>query len=125
MIEVAKTDKAPAAIDPYNQALKYGNLLFTSGQIPLDPESSNIVGDNISSQAKQVLDNLSTVLDAGGAKLEQVIKTTCYLNDMNDFSDFNELYKLYFNLHHPARSCVAAKQLPLGVLIEIEAIAVI
>lgn len=125
MIEVVKTDKAPAAIGPYNQALKYGNLLFTSGQIPLDPESGKIVGDNISAQAKQVLDNLSAVLDAGGAKLEQVIKTTCYLNDMNDFSDFNEVYKLYFNPHHPARSCVAVKQLPLGVLIEIEAIAAI
>ena len=115
MIEIVKTDKAPAAIGPYNQALKYGNLLFTSGQIPLDPESGKIVGDNISSQAKQVLDNLSAVLDAGGSDLEQVIKTTCFLHDMGDFSDFNEVYKLYFNSHHPSRSCVAVKQLPLGV----------
>ena len=92
MIEVVRTDKAPAAIGPYNQALKYGNMLFTSGQITLGPVSGDIIGKDIKSQSEQVLDNLMAVLEAGGAKIDQVVKTTCFLNDMQDFSDFNDVY---------------------------------
>jgi len=120
-----QTDSAPAAIGPYSQAIRYGNLLFTSGQIPLDPQSGEIVGDDISSQARQVLENLSAVLEAGGAGLEQVVKTTCFLDNMDDFAAFNEVYQRYFKDRPPARSCVAVDRLPKNVLVEIEAIAAV
>jgi 2-iminobutanoate/2-iminopropanoate deaminase len=123
--QIITTDKAPAAIGPYSQAVKNGHLLVTSGQIALDPESGEIVGKEISSQARQVMENLKAVLAAGGATLDMVIKTTCFLNDMNDFAAFNEVYQEYFTDNAPARSCIAVERLPRDVLIEVEAMAII
>ncbi len=123
--EIINTSNAPAAIGPYSQAVKKGHLLITSGQIPLDPESGEVVGDDIQTQTERVLQNLKAVLEAGGAALDNVIKTTCFLNDMNDFVPFNEVYQKYFEGDAPARSCVAVERLPKDVLVEIEAIAVI
>ncbi len=120
-----QTDRAPAAIGPYSQAIRHGNMIFTAGQIPLNPQTGEIVGDDITTQTRQVLDNLSAVLEAGGAKLEQVVKTTCFLNDMKDFAAFNEVYQLYLGTTAPARSCVAVERLPKDVLVEIEALAIL
>lgn len=120
-----QTDRAPAAIGPYSQAIRHGNMIFTAGQIPLNPQTGEIVGDDITTQTRQVLDNLSAVLEAGGAKLEQVVKTTCFLNDMDDFAAFNEVYQLYLGTTAPARSCVAVERLPKDVLVEIEALAIL
>ena len=116
-MEKIHTEKAPAAIGPYSQAMKQGGLVFTSGQIPLDPATGAVVGEDITAQAKQVLENLKAALDT-------VLKTTCFLADMADFAPFNELYAAYFT-GCPARSCVAVKQLPKGVLVEVEAIAAV
>ena len=116
------TDKAPKAIGPYSQAIKSGNLIFTSGQIPLDPVSGEIVGSDIQSQATQVLKNLSAVLEEGGSSLDLIVKTTCFLADMGDFIKFNEVYSSFIK-NAPARSCVAVKTLPKNVLCEVEAIA--
>ena len=115
------TDKAPAAIGPYSQAIITGNLLFTSGQIPVDPVSGSIP-DGIAAQANQSCKNVGAVLQAAGSDYAKVIKTTCFLADMADFPEFNKIYETYF-ISRPARSCVAAKALPKGVLCEIEAIA--
>jgi len=123
-MEKIHTEKAPAAIGPYSQAMKQGGLVFTSGQIPLDPATGAVVGEDITAQAKQVLENLKAVLEASGAALDTVLKTTCFLADMADFAPFNELYAAYFT-GCPARSCVAVKQLPKGVLVEVEAIAAV
>ena len=123
MKETIHTDKAPAAIGPYSQAVKSGNLLITSGQIPLDPVSGQVVDGDISIQTTRAMDNLVEVLAAGGATLDHVIKTTCFLNDMNDFTEFNEVYQTYFKGDAPARSCVAVDRLPKDVLVEVEAIA--
>ena len=117
------TDKAPRAIGPYSQAKRVGNLVFTSGQIPLDPETGLVVGEDIRSQADMACKNLSEVLLAAGSSLDEVVKTTCFLRDMKDFAEFNEVYSRYFTTA-PARSCVAVRELPKGVLVEIEAIAV-
>lgn len=125
MKNIIQTDIAPAAIGPYSQAVRCKNLLFTSGQIPLDPLTGEIAGDDIATQTRQVLDNLSAVLEAGGADLSHVVKTTCFLNDMNDFSAFNEVYRGYFEGDAPARSCVAVDRLPKDVLVEVEALAII
>ena len=116
------TDKAPKAIGPYSQGMIVGNLVFTSGQIPLDPKSGEIVGANIKEQAEQVLKNLSEVLCEAGSSLDNIVKTTCFLSDMSDFSAFNEVYAKYI-VNAPARSCVAVKTLPKNVLCEVEAIA--
>ena len=116
------TEKAPAAIGPYSQGMKVGNLVFTSGQIPVFPETGVIAGDTIVEQAEQSCKNVGAVLEAGGASFAQVVKTTCFLADMADFPTFNAIYEKYF-VSCPARSCVAAKSLPKGVLCEIEAIA--
>lgn len=116
------TDKAPAAIGPYSQAMVVGNLVYTSGQIPINPASGNIEATDITSQTEQVLKNLSAVLEAAGAHTDSVIKTTCFLADMADFAAFNEVYAKYFP-SCPARSCVAVKALPKGSLVEVEAIA--
>ena len=116
------TDKAPKAIGPYSQAIKSGNLIFTSGQIPLDPTTGEIVGNSIEEQATQVLKNLSAVLEEGGSSLDLIVKTTCFLADMGDFVKFNEIYSSYIK-NAPARSCVAVKTLPKNVLCEVEAIA--
>ena len=115
---------APAAIGPYSQAKVQGNLIFTSGQIPLDPASGNVVEGGIDEQTLQTIKNLGAVLEEGGAGFGSVIKTTCFLSDMADFAAFNAIYEQFF-VNKPARSCVAVKALPKGVLVEIEAIAVV
>lgn len=116
------TENAPAAIGPYSQAVCVGNMLFTSGQIPINPASGEVETVTIEEQTEQVCKNLSAVLDAAGTSLGNVIKTTCFLQDMADFAKFNEVYAKYFT-EKPARSCVAVKALPKGVLVEVECIA--
>ena len=116
------TENAPAAIGPYSQAIVLGDILFTSGQIPLDPESGVMVGRNITEQAERVMKNLTAVLTAAGTSFDNVVKTTCFLADMADFADFNAVYAKYFT-SCPARSCVAVKTLPKGALVEVEVIA--
>ena len=116
------TDKAPAAIGPYSQAMTIGNLVYTSGQIPINPASGEIEAKDIEGQTEQVCKNLDAVLTEAGASLTSVIKTTCFLADMTDFAAFNSVYAKYFTAC-PARSCVAVKALPKGSLVEIEAIA--
>ena len=116
------TEKAPAAIGPYSQAITHGGFIFTSGQIPLDPSSGKVVEGDISIQAEQVMKNLGEVLKAGGSSYELAVKTTCFLADMSDFAAFNAVYGKYFT-GKPARSCVAVKQLPKDVLCEVEVIA--
>lgn len=116
------TKLAPAAIGPYSQAITTGNLLFTSGQIPLDPATGSIVGDTIETQAEQVMHNVEAILAANGVGFEKVVKTTCFLADMGDFAVFNEIYGRYFT-GKPARSCVAVKTLPKNLLCEVEVIA--
>ena len=118
-----ETSKAPVAIGPYSQGMVSGKLVFTSGQIPLDPATGAIVGDTIEEQSEQALKNLQAVLEAGGAALGTVVKTTCFLSDMADFAAFNAVYAKFFTGDCPARSCVAVKTLPKGVKVEVEAIA--
>ena len=118
------TDMAPAAIGPYSQAIVTGNLVFTSGQIPLDPETGVLVGKDIREQTERVCKNLSAVLTAAGSSLEKAVKTVCYLSNMEDFAAFNEVYATFFT-GKPARSCVAVKTLPKNVLCEVEVIAAI
>ncbi len=122
MIEKITTNKAPAAIGPYSQAIKVGNLLFTSGQIPINPESGNVEATDIKGQTEQVMKNLGEVLKAAGSSYEKTVKTTCFLADIADFAAFNEVYSKYFT-EKPARSCVAVKALPKAVLVEVELIA--
>ena len=117
-----QTNNAPSAIGPYSQAVVAGNLVFTSGQIPLNPETGVIEGENITQQTHRVCKNLEAVLVASGSSLENVVKTTCFLADMSDFTAFNEVYAQYFT-EKPARSCVAVKELPKGALVEVEAVA--
>ena len=116
------TEKAPAAVSPYSQAMMYGDILFTSGQIGLDPATGAFAGDDVVTQAKQVCENLKAVLAAADMTFENVIKTTCFLAEIADFAAFNAVYAEYF-VSMPARSCVAAKELPKGALCEIEVIA--
>ena len=116
------TDMAPAAIGPYSQAIVTGNLVFTSGQIALDPETGVLVGKDIREQTERVCKNLSAVLTAAGSSLEKAVKTVCYLSNMEDFAAFNEVYATFFT-GKPARSCVAVKTLPKGALVEVEVIA--
>ena len=122
MIKKISTDRAPAAIGPYSQAIVHGDLVFTSGQIPLDPVTGNVVSGGIAEQTEQVMCNLSAVLEAAGSSLEKAVKTTCFLSDMNDFATFNQVYARYL-VGNPARSCVAVKTLPKGVLVEVEVVA--
>ena len=117
-----QTNNAPSAIGPYSQAVVAGNLVFTSGQIPLNPETGVIEGENITQQTHRVCKNLEAVLVAAGSSLKNVVKTTCFLADMADFTAFNEVYAQYFT-EKPARSCVAVKELPKGALVEVEAVA--
>jgi 2-iminobutanoate/2-iminopropanoate deaminase len=117
-----QTSTAPAAIGPYSQGFVSGNLIFTSGQIPLYPESGEVAGTTVAEQTGQVIKNLAAVLEAGGSSLSRVVKTTCFLADMNDFAAFNEVYAKYFT-GKPARSTVAVRQLPKNVLVEIEVVA--
>lgn len=118
------TDNAPAAVGPYSQAIAAGGMLYTSGQIALDPATGEIVGDDVKAQAEQVMKNLAAVLVEAGTSQENVIKTTCFLKDMGDFGAFNEVYGAFFT-EKPARSCVAVKTLPKDVLCEVEVIAVL
>ena len=120
---IIATEKAPAAIGPYVQATKLGDLVFTSGQIPLIPETMQLVTGDIKVQAEQSLRNLKAILEAAGASTDTVIKTTCFLKDMNDFAAFNEVYATFFTNNAPARSCVEVARLPKDVLVEVEAIA--
>ena len=123
-IKKISTTDAPAAIGPYSQAVAVGNLLYTSGQIPIDPKTSLMVDGDISAQAERIMKNLAGVLKAAGTDFENVIKTTCFLADMADFAAFNAVYEKYF-ISRPARSCVAVKTLPKGALAEVELIALI
>ncbi|RBW41576.1 regulator [Psychromonas sp. B3M02] len=120
---IINTEKAPAAIGPYSQANQLGNLVFTSGQIPLDPVSMEVVAGGVAEQAEQVMKNLMAVLEEAGASASTVIKTTCFIKDMNDFVAFNEVYAKYFAELAPARSCVEVARLPKDVLVEVEAVA--
>ena len=122
MANKISTNNAPAAIGPYSQAIVVGNLVFTSGQIPINPVSGNIEAEGIAAQTEQVMKNLGAVLEAAGSSYEKAIKTTCFLADMADFAAFNEVYGRYFT-EKPARSCVAVKTLPKNVLVEVEVIA--
>jgi 2-iminobutanoate/2-iminopropanoate deaminase len=122
-LEVISTDKAPAAIGPYSQAVKCGSMLFCSGQIPLDPATGETVAGDISRQAEQVMSNIAAVLTEAGIGFDDVVKTTIYLVDMADFAVVNEVYGRCFQNHKPARSTVAVKSLPRGVQLEIEVIA--
>lgn len=121
-MKVVATNNAPAAIGPYSQAMILNDVLFTSGQIPLNPATGEIEGSDIQAQAEQVMKNLGAVLEAAGTNFENVVKTTCFLADMKDFAVFNEVYAKYF-VNKPARSCVAVKTLPKNVLCEVEVIA--
>ena len=121
-MEKIYTKNAPDAIGPYSQAMKVGNLVFTSGQIAINPASGAVEADDIKGQTEQVCKNLCAVLEAAGTSIEKAVKTTCFLSDMADFAAFNEVYGKYFT-NKPARSCVAAKQLPKNVLVEVEVIA--
>lgn len=116
------TENAPAAIGPYSQAIVCGDMLFTSGQIPINPASGNVEAEGITAQTEQVMQNLGAVLAAAGTSFENAVKTTCFLADMGDFAAFNEVYARYFT-EKPARSCVAVKTLPKNVLVEVEVIA--
>ncbi|MGM9646661.1 MAG: RidA family protein [Eubacteriales bacterium] len=121
-MEKVYTPNAPDAIGPYSQAMKVGGLLFTSGQIAINPASGNVAADTIEAQTEQVCKNLAAVLEAAGTSIEKVVKTTCFLADMGDFAAFNGVYGKYF-VGKPARSCVAVKTLPKNVLVEVEVIA--
>ena len=116
------TTNAPAAIGPYSQAVVCGGLVYTSGQIALDPATATLVGNDISAQTEQVMKNLDAVLTAAGSSFDNAVKTTCFLANISDFAAFNEIYGKYFT-SKPARSCVAAKDLPKGALVEVEVIA--
>ncbi len=122
-LDVISTDKAPAAIGPYSQAVRLGDLLFCSGQIPLDPATGQVVGGDVSAQAVRVMENIAAVLAVAGRGFDDVIKTTIFLTDMADFAAVNEVYGRYFSGHKPARSTVAVNGLPRGVLLEIEVVA--
>lgn len=124
MLKKISTNRAPSAIGPYSQAVVCGNMLYTSGQIPLDPESGAMVEGGIKAQAERVMKNLAAVLEAAGTGFDNVVKTTCFLADMADFAVFNQVYSAYIT-SAPARSCVAVKSLPKGALVEVEVIAVI
>ena len=122
--EIIATENAPAAVGPYSQAVKVGNMVFTSGQIGLNPDGSGMV-DGLENQAHQVLKNLSAVLEAAGSSLDNVIKTTVFLSDINDYKVVNGIYAEYFTGEPPARSAVEVANLPLGALVEVEAIGLI
>lgn len=122
-MKTISTANAPAAIGPYAQGNIAGGLLFASGQIPLDPETGEIVGSTIEEQAAQVMKNVAAILEAAGTDFDHVVKTTCFLNDMNDFAAFNAEYAKSFGEVRPARSAVAVEKLPKGALVEVEVIA--
>lgn len=124
MLKKISTDKAPAAIGPYSQAIMANGFLFTSGQIPINPATGAVEGEDITAQAEQAMVNLKAVLDEAGTSFDNVVKTTCFIADMGDFAAFNEVYAKYIT-SAPARSCVAVKALPKGVLCEVECVATV
>ncbi len=123
-MEMIYTDKAPAAVGPYSQAVKANGFVFTSGQIAIDPATNTVLEGDIKVQAKRVMENLKVVLEAAGTDFNHVVKSVCFLADMGDFAAFNEIYGSYFTETKPARSCVAVKTLPKNVIVEVELIAV-
>ncbi len=125
MKETISTENAPGAIGPYSQAVRTGNLVFCSGQIPIDPATGEFVSNDVAEQTRQVLKNLSAVLEAAGTDLNNVVKTTVFLADMNDFTAMNEIYEEFFSDNKPARATVQAARLPRDARVEIECIAVI
>ncbi len=125
MKEIITTDKAPAAIGPYSQAVRVGNMLYTSGMIPVIPETGQLVTGDAAAQTGQVLRNLKALLESAGTSMDNVVKATVFIKNMNDFAMINEVYKTYFNGQYPARSCVEVARLPRDVLVEIECVAVI
>lgn len=124
MLKKISTNYAPTAIGPYSQAIVCGNMLYTSGQIPLDPDTGVLIQGDVRVQTERVMKNLKAVLEAAGISFDQIVKTTCFLSDMADFGAFNEVYARYIT-SAPARSCVAVKDLPKGALVEVEVIAVV
>jgi endoribonuclease L-PSP, putative len=125
MKETISTEKAPGAIGPYSQAVRAGNMVFCSGQIPIDPATGEFVSDDVAEQTEQVLKNLSAVLEAAGTNLNNVVKTTVFLADMNDFAAMNEVYAKFFSDNKPARATVQAARLPRDARVEIECIALV
>ncbi len=123
MKQAVNTSKAPAAIGPYSQAVKVGNLIYTSGQIPINPSTGTIVEGGIKEQTRQSLQNVKAVLEEAGLTMDNVIKTTVFMADMNDFADMNAVYAEFFSSPYPARSAVAVKTLPKGAMVEIEVVA--
>lgn len=123
--EVISTTNAPGAIGPYSQGIRYGNLLFVSGQTPLNPKTGKIVEGDVQAQTRQCLENIKAILEAAGTCLDNVLKTTVFIKDMNSFGKVNEIYAQYFSKNQPARSCVEVARLPMDVLVEIEVIAYI
>ena len=121
---ILSSEKIPAAIGPYSPALRVGKLMFISGQIPVDPESGDLIKGDIQKQAKQILTNLTTLLEIYSLTLKNIVKTTVFLKDMNNFSEFNKVYAQYFTKEFPARSCIEVARLPKDAEIEIEAIAI-
>ena len=123
MKQIVSTEKAPAAIGPYSQAVKVGGLLFTSGMIPIDPATNTLVEGGIEVQAERVLENVKALVEESGTSLDKVVKTVVFIKDMNDFAKVNEIYAKYFTDNYPARSCVEVARLPKDVLMEMEVIA--
>lgn len=123
MKKIIHTKQAPAAIGPYSQAVQFNGMLFISGQVPIDPEKGKVVADNITQQTEQVMRNIGAILDEAGYSFSNVVKSTCLLSDMANFADMNAVYGKYYPEDPPARAAFAVKELPLGVLIEIETIA--
>lgn len=121
-LQTINTDRAPAAIGPYSQAVVAAGMLYVSGQIPLDPNTGEVVGGGVSAQAKQVLENLKAVVEAAGGGMDRVVKATIYITDMDQFSIVNEIYSSYFCAPYPARACIEVSRLPKGVEVEIDAI---
>ena len=125
MKKIISTPKAPAAIGPYSQAVLVNGMLFTSGVIPIDPETNTLVEGDVTVQARQAIGNLKNLIEASGSSMDKVVKTTVFIKDMNDFGKINDIYKDFFTSDFPARSCVEVARLPKDVLIEIEAIATV
>ncbi len=125
MNTIISTPKAPAAIGPYSQAVLVNGMLFTSGVIPIDPETNTLVEGDVTVQARQAIGNLKNLIEASGSSMDKVVKTTVFIKDMNDFGKINDIYKDFFTSDFPARSCVEVARLPKDVLIEIEAIATV
>ncbi|CAG8467054.1 14552_t:CDS:2 [Acaulospora colombiana] len=124
-LKVISTNKAPAALGPYSQAIVANGFVFASGQIPIDPQTGSIIGDDVQKQMEQAITNLSNVLQEANSSLSQVVKTTVFLKDMNDFDAINEVYKKFFGDARPARACVEVARLPKDVKVEIEGVAVV